>query len=231
MSRALRASTRYRATGGGGPPTLVTTPYLVTSDTAGTSSLVTTSFTPSNGEVIVVKASSNDVGTTIGTPTGGSQTYTLRGAVTSGSFCYATLYTLIVSGSPGSMAITQPFAGDTGLRSLVVERWISATLDATPAVNATKTGSGAPSATLTTEGANSIVSWVNADWNAVSPASRAYRSSAAESGIHDQSAHGSLPYVGYYAYQAAVSAGSQTLGLTAPTGQAWALIGVEVMAA
>jgi hypothetical protein len=214
--------------GGGSTPALITS-YLVTSSTNGTSSLVTSAFTPTNGEVIVVKASTSDAGTVVGTPTGGSQTYTLRGSVTSGSFCYAVLYTAIVAGSPGSMTITVPFSGDSGRRSMLVERWSNATLDATPAVNATKTGSGAPSATLTTEANNSVVSWVNADWNANAPGSRAYRSSATELGIHDQSAAADNQYVGYYAWQSTATAGSQTLGMTAPTGQAWSLVGVEVM--
>ena len=211
-------------------PTL-TNYYLVVGSTNATTSLVTTTFTPAANEVLVVKASTNDSGTTIGTPSGGSLTYTLRGSVTSGSFCYTTLYTTTVGSSPTSMTVTQPFAGDTGRRSLVVERWAGAALGGSPAVNATKTGSGAPSTTLTTQAADSIVSWVNADWNANSPASRAYRSSATEVGIHDQNAAADNQYVGYYAWQAATSAGSQTLGLTAPTGQAWSLIGVEVQAA
>jgi hypothetical protein len=227
----IAAGGRRRSGGGGSSLALVTTPYLVTSGTAGTGSLVTPSFTPTNGEVIVVKAATNDVGTVVGAPSGGSQTYTERGSVTSGSFCYVKLCTMIVSGSPGAMTITQPFSGDAGLRSLVVERWANAALDATPAVNATKTGSGAPNASLTSEFAGSILSYVCADWNGSNPASRAYRSTATESGIHDQSAHGSLPYVAYFAYQQAASVAAHAMGLTAPTGQAWALVGVEVKAA
>jgi hypothetical protein len=70
------------------------------------------------------------------------------------------------------------------------------------------------------------VTWVNGDWAAVSPSSAAYRSSATQDGLHDKSGTGN--YVAYYATQPAASAGSQTMGLTAPTGQTWSLIGIEI---
>jgi hypothetical protein len=62
------------------------------------------------------------------------------------------------------------------------------------------------------------------DWNAVDGASRAYSSSATEEGYDFQSG----VYTGYWAYQSAASAGAQTVGLTAPTGQAWAIAGIEI---
>jgi hypothetical protein len=44
----------------------------------GTSALVTPSFTPSNGEVLVIKLATYDSASPLGAPTGGSQTYTAR---------------------------------------------------------------------------------------------------------------------------------------------------------
>lgn len=216
------------------PPANINAPQLVglyevdSGATAGTTSLVTPTFTPNAGEVLVVKATTNDSLTTIGAPTGGSLTYTSRGAVTSGDFCYTTLYSAIVGSSPSSMAVTHTYGGAAGLRAVIVERWASAQLAGTPATNGTTTGSGAPSTTLTTAAANSIVSWVSGDWTPVVPAAYLYRSGANETSINDQSAAAGSPYVGYSAYQHAATAGSQTLGLSAPTGQAWSLLGVEV---
>ena len=201
--------------------------YYKQNSTAGTTSLVTSSFTPADNELIVVKAATNDVATTIGTPTGGSLTYTRQSSTTAGSFCYTILDTAQVGTSPGSMAVTVPFAGDAGVRAIVVERWELAKLDATPAVNGTKTGSGAPSATLTTEAANSVVSWVNSDWNVVDPAAYAYRADCVEDAISIVD-DGTNSFTWYAAYQYAASAASQTIGLSTPAGQAWSMHGVEV---
>lgn len=205
----------------------LTASYEVDSTAANTTSLVSPSFTPSNGEVLVVKVIVGDRLTTFVTPTGGSQAYTSRGTTAISANCGVQVYTAVVSGSPGSMTITQGFGGASNWHSMVVERWGSAQLAGTPAVNGTKNGSGAPSATLTTTGTDSIVTWCCGDWNAIAPGTPAYRSSATQDGLHDKS---TSFYVGYYAYQAAAAAGSQTIGLTAPTGQEWAMVGIEIQA-
>lgn len=206
-------------------PTLVTTPYSVNAAARDLSTLTTPSFTPSNGEVIVVKAASEGTTVpTIGTPTGGSQTYTLRNDSRTASHCEVALYTAIISGSPGSMTVAVPYTANVGYHSIVVERWSSAQLAATPATNTTEVGTTTPSTTLTTVAANSVVSWVCGDWNATA-GTRTYRSSATEDGQHDQSPSF---YRSYFAYQTAAAAGSQTMGLTAPTGQIWALVGIEI---
>jgi hypothetical protein len=73
------------------------------------------------------------------------------------------------------------------------------------------------------------VSWCCGDWNAISPAGRIYDTTSAtptEDGLHDKSTGN---YVAYYAYQYAGSPTSQTFGLTSPGGQAWTLLGIEVL--
>lgn len=208
-------------------PTLVVTPYEVDSTAANTTSLVTPSFTPSNGEVIVIKVVSADIGfPTHGAASGGSQTYISRVHDTTASHCEVSIITAVISGSPGLMTITVPFSGSAGWHSMVVERWGSAQLAGSPATTDTR-GTAAASATCTTAANNSVVSWCLGDWNAVSPATRAYRSSATEDGLHNKS---TSFYVAYYAYQTAATAGAQTCGLTAPTGQQWTLAGIEVQA-
>jgi hypothetical protein len=57
-------------------PTLAATPLFVTSSTVNTNTLTSSSFTPANGEVIVVKLATGDTTVSMGAPTGGSQTYT-----------------------------------------------------------------------------------------------------------------------------------------------------------
>lgn len=208
-------------------PTLAVTPYLVVQSAANTTTLTTTTFTPADGEIIVVKAVTGDTTAVIGTASGGSLTYTSQANVTTSSKAAARIFTAPIGTSPGSMSVSLTFSGTASWHSMLVERWTGAQLAASPAVVQTTQAAGtAPSATVTTVAANSVVSWAIGDWSAQSPASRAYRSSAVDEGVHDGS---TTQYVAYYAYQAAATAGAQTIGLTAPTMNP-SIVGIEVQA-
>lgn len=213
-------------------PTLITS-YFVNSGTSGsgtTTTLTTPSFTPSNGEVIVVKACTWDRATAMGTPTGGSQTYTSQVVNTdSGFHGWAGIWTTVVSGSPGSMTISSAPAAASH-HAIVVERWSAAQLAGTPASCSASAGSAsAPSTTITTAAANSIVSFIDLDENAGTATGRAYQSSATEDGLSDGYTGANATF--YFAYQVAASAGSQTVGMTAPSTQIWQIVGVEVQSA
>jgi hypothetical protein len=201
--------------------------YNVNAAARDTSTLTTASFTPANGEVFVVTvATEGSAVPTIGTLSGGSQTYTMRNNSLVASNCGVAIYTAVVAGSPGAMTVGMTFSGNVGYHSLTLERYSNASLAATPATNTTETGTGAPSSTLTTTAANSIVSWVNGDWNAIAPGTPAYLSSAISTGVDNRSTQF---YVGYHAYQTAGAAGSQTFGMSSPTGQKWSMVGIEVL--
>lgn len=205
-------------------PSLITF-YQVDSAARDTSTLTTPSFTPSNGEVLIIKiATEGDTAPTVGTVSGGSQAYTSRVNFTQASQCPVAIFSAIVSGSPGSMTVSATFSNNIGWHSMVVERWGSATLASTPATVVT-VSSGAPSTTINTVANDSVVSIVNADWNATAPGTPAWRSSATQEGIHDKSPSN---YVAYYAHQATTTAGSQTIGMTAPNSQNATLAGIEV---
>ncbi|MCP2339170.1 hypothetical protein [Actinomadura rupiterrae] len=209
-------------------PSLVTS-YAVYANASNTTTLTTTTFTPSNGEVLVVKLATWDTAVSMGAPTGGSQTFTSRNIVAPGGFNnWCGIYTAVVSGSPVNMTVSSTPSA-TSWHSMVVERWSGATLAASPAVNATTSGTGTCSTTLTTTAANSVVSWTSADASDKDPSTRAYLSSATEDGLQD--GHVGNNMVAYYAYQSAATAGSQTMGLSAPTPQTWVLAGIEVKAA
>ena len=210
-------------------PSLITSYFAVSSLSGDTSSLSTPSFTPSNGEVLVVKSATWDTGTPSGVPSGGGQTYTQRAVAAPGGFAsYSTIYTAVVSGSPGSMTVSLAPPGSSCYHSMVVERWSSAQLAGTPATNGTVHGTNsAPSATLTSTGTNSIITWVNSDENSRDPATRTYLSSATDDGVAD--GHSQSSSVHYYAYQTAASAGTQTIGLSAPGAQNWGLVGIEIL--
>jgi len=201
--------------------------YEVLSAASDTSSLVTPSFTPSDGEVLIVKVASETVNTpTIGLATGGGQTYTSRISINVANHCPIRLFTATVSGSPGSMTVTVPFTVNSGFHSLVVERWGNAQLAASPAINSATPSNSAPSLTINTVLSDSVVSWLSADWNANAPGTPVYRSSAIQTGIHDKSA--AVAYVAYFAYQVCGAAGTQTFGLSAPGNQEATMGAIEV---
>jgi hypothetical protein len=192
-------------------------------------STVSSAITVNNGDVIVVKAMSENQGSPAsGIPTASGQTFTSKNTSTTTSNVNANIYTCVVTGSPGTITVTTTWTGSSGWHSMVVERWTNAVLAATPAVNATKsvTSSGGFNGSITTAAANSAVTWCAGDWSANAPGTIGYRSSATQDGLHDKST-GS--YVGYYAYQSAGAAGAQSFGLTTPAASgAWKYLAIEV---
>jgi hypothetical protein len=197
----------------------------VSQSAANTTTLTSTAFTPADNEIIVVKAATGDSSLTVGTASGGSLTYTARVTGSTASYGRVSILTAPVGASPGSMTVALTFSGTGQWHAMVVERWSNAQLAATPAtVSTTQSAATAPSATLTTAAADSAVSWVITDWSATAPGTRAYRSSATEESVHDGS---TTQYVAYFAWQSAVTAGAQTIGLTAPTMKP-AIGGIEI---
>ena len=209
-------------------PSLVAS-YYVTSAGVSTGTLTTSSFTPSNGEVIIVKAGTWDSAITMGTPTGGSQTYTSRAAATSGGFRpWVGIWSAVISGSPGSMTISSTPSANSW-HNMVVERWSSAQLAATPVTATLDGGTGAASTSLTTSAANSVISWVAGDAQSLDPATRAYQASAATTEEAVDDGHVGANGVWYYARTTVATATSQAFGLTAPTGMQWWIAGIEVL--
>lgn len=208
-------------------PTLIAS-YAVYSAAADTSTLTTPSFTPSNGEVIVVKLTTWDTAVPMGTVSGGGQTYTTRVTAAPGGFNgWARIVTAVISGSPGSMTVSAAGTASNTRHCMVVERWGSASLAGTPAVNSTVNGTGAPSANITTTAANSIVTWCSEDNSSQDPTTRTYRLSATEDGLGDF--HVGANTVQYFAYATVGSASTVAMGMTAPASQTWVLAGVEVL--
>lgn len=207
-------------------PTFVTS-YEVLGTTS-TLSLATPSFTPADGEVIIVKAASENLDKpSITGVSGGGLSYTSHAHVSQASHCVVRLWSATVGTSPGSMTVTTTFAANDGFHSMVVERWSGAVIAGSPAVLSTVT-TGAPSVNLVTAADGSAISWVNGDWNANAPGTPAYRSGAIQTGIHDQSPNF---YVAYFAYQATTTAGSQTVGLSSPGSQEASIAGIEIQGA
>ena len=198
-------------------------PAAVYDDTLGSTSLVTASFTPPSGSIVVAKVTSGDSGQTHTGVTG--LTFTSRGNIGPASSTRVSLWT--ATGAGAAITVTAAFGGATERRGLKVEVWTGAQLAASPVVRTVGPLAGAPTDALTTLAANSVVSWVNGDWSAVDGVSRAYRSAAVETSYHFLTA----VWTHYTAYQAAAVAGSQTYGLTAPAGQTYTMVAIEVQEA
>jgi hypothetical protein len=206
---------------------LVASYFAASSIFGDTGTLSTPSFTPADGEVIVVKANTWDNGTAIGPPSGGGLTYTRQiTAAPSGFYPYATIFTAVVSGSPGAMTVSIAPASSSS-HTMCVERWSGAQLTATPVTNTIVNGDGIPmSTTLTTRTANSIITWTAIDQSNQDPTGRVYLSSAVDEGISD--GHTNFNDVMYHAYQPAGAAGPQTMGISSPTIIKWVLVGIEI---
>lgn len=210
-------------------PSLIASYFLQQNTTAATA-LTTPSFTPANGEVVIVTLATWDTTTAMGAPTGGSQTYTSRIVVAPGGFRpWVGIYSAVISGSPGSMTVSSTPAASAQY-SMNVERWSSAQLAGTPATNSggvTNGGSGAATSSLTTTAANSVISWVASDAQSLNPSTRAYLGSATDAGVRDGSVGSNG--VDYHAYQSVAAAGSTGFGLSAPTGMQWDIAGIEIL--
>jgi hypothetical protein len=174
--------------------------------------------------VLVAVGATSDNGVTLAV-SGGSLTWTQRQVVSVASNCWVSVWTATATSST-SFAVTFTRTGATSVfyGGNVLTFRGSAGVGASAKTNST----GAPSLSLTTTAASSAIIVANADWNAVDGASRTWRTGAgtlSEVSYFRDSAQYTL-YAGYHADAGA--AGSKTLGLTAPTGQKYAIVAVEV---
>lgn len=212
-------------------PTLAQT-LTAQSNINGDSTTLTAALTSvSVGDVVIVKAQTWDTGTAAGTPSGGSQTYTRQVTAAPAVFAgYATIFSAtMAAGVASSFTLTLSAPAASSAHSMVVERWTSAKLAATPATNAANYSSAsAPSSTITTVAANSAVSWCTNDAQSVSPATDAYISPAPSS--PELLVNGTASASGVYRYttQTTTTAGSITYGMTAPSTQKWVMCAIEV---
>lgn len=206
-------------------PTLIAS-YAVASTASDQSSLITPSFTPAIGEVLVIKAVSANPSQILGTPTGGGWTYTQQIANAVTAYCRVMIWTAPIT-SVTTHTVTVTASVTAAWHSMVVERWRNATVAATPAVISGNSATGQPSATITTNLPGSIISWVNADYLAVDAVNRTYNTTDAIP-VEESYVRVAGQYTVEYAYQIATLLGSETFGVTSPAGQKWDIAGVEI---
>lgn len=203
---------------------------------SGDSTALTASLTSvSVNDVVVVMAQTWDTATAAGTPSGGSQTYTRRATSAPALFAgYATCFTAtMAAGVASSFTLTLSAPAASSGHSMVVYRITGGQLAATPATNSADYGgtAGAPSSTITATGNGNLLFWCTNDAQSVNPSTDAYISPAP--GTPDLLVNGFSGSDGVFRYthQTASGASSQTYGMTAPTGQKWVAVAVEVQVA
>lgn len=193
-------------------------------DTA--TSKVTPSFNALAGDIIVAAAGSEDNARPLGAISGGTLTWTERQKVAVASYCEALQSTATVDVDK-SMTVTVPCSGGAdrayGANALTFRG--SDGVGASAKTNA----AGAPSLAITTTQANSAIVVCVFDWNAADGATRTWRSVNGAAATELLYFRDSTRYTAYVAYHPdAGAAGAQTVGLSAPGGQAFAIVAVEI---
>lgn len=206
-------------------PTLVQ--ELETSFNSEVSPRATASFNVLAGDVLIAWAVAEAQHTW--TISGGSLVWTLLESINTVDDCGVALWTATVDADK-SMTVT--FTRATGNVNNHFGGGVQ-TWRGSAGVGAAEQGaneSGAPSLAITTTQPNSAIAVINGDWAALDGASRTWRSvngsAATEATYYRDSAHYAL-YSGYH--PDAGAAGSQTVGLSAPAGQDYVIVAVEVL--
>jgi hypothetical protein len=187
----------------------------------------TASVTVQNNDRLVVIGATGDASTTLGTPTGGSLTYTLQQSVVVTNYTTVYVWTATAtSATTFSVSITR--SGGTanywGFNVLLYRD-----SDGFGASSKTNVANGAPSLGLTTSFTDSAIVVINADWSAVDGTTRTWRQVNGASPTEQTYFRDSTMYTVYAARHAnAGTAGAKTVGLSAPGSQKYSIAAVEV---
>lgn len=212
------------------PPTFVGEHETVWNTGGGTAKSVT--WTPTTGNILVAIAMSEDAGTTIAIS--GGPTWTLAQSHTVASNC--TCYIWTATAGSGSITPTFTPGGSNGNQVFGANVLEFSGSDGVGASNKAQT-TGAPSLSVTTLQDNSAIVVANADYLATDGTSRTWRTvnsitPSSGGGTEPTYFRSSANYTVYAAYYSdAGTAGAKTVGLSAPTGQQYSIIGVEVKGA
>ena len=180
------------------------------------------------GSRLVVYAGSGSNSTILtGIADTSGRTWTLQQSIAIAAFSTAYVWTSNPVVSTGSITVTvtaNNTSDDWGADLL--EFGGSAGIGASSKTNVT---SGAPTLNITTTGANSAIAVINMDINAVSGASRVWRTNAGAftEQTFSQATGVIGAYGGFHANAGAI--GTYAVGLSAPTGMKYSIIACEVL--
>lgn len=214
--------------GTGTAPTLAAS-YPVYDISADAASLVTGSFTPSAGDILVVKVlTPGDTARPSGPPSGGGLAYTQQVWDDPSAWAYASIWTSSpVGSSPSAMTVTVPFTGSIEQHSMVVERWSGAQIATVPNTDDDRMTTAA--ATQISAQPSSAVSWCEVDYNAVDGSGRTYATTSATP-AEDGYTYTAAVYTAYYATQMAAAGTIQNFGVTSPSvGVKDTALGIEIL--
>lgn len=198
-------------------------PFSTSSSPGGSAN--TGSFSVTAGDLLVILGSTEDSQRTMGTPTGGGLTYTLAQSIVVTNNCTAYAWTAVCTATT-SITVTITVAGGSGAKlwGFNVLRFRGAAVGTSAKTNST----GAPTLNITATRENSAIAVINSDWAAVDGASRTWRTNAGafteQHYFRDSSSY--TTYGGYHANAGTIS--TDAVGLSAPGGQTYAIIAVEV---
>lgn len=211
------------------PPTRV----LSVTPTAGWSTQSTPKITPTfdvqAGDLLTLIAFSENESRLLGTPTWtGSGAWTAWPPIVVLDYSTAYLHTCLVTATATGRTVSLTATGGGSLHfGFIVTVWRN---HGGVGVVGKANASGAPSLTLNCS-ANSAISVGNSDWNAVSGASRLWRSVNGTPIL--ESSYGGIvgsDYINYTGYSLdAGPAGNKVVGLSAPTGQKYSIVAVEIL--
>jgi hypothetical protein len=165
---------------------------------------------------------------------GGSLTWTQQQLVDVVDYCLTSIWTAIVD-SDKSMTVTFTRSGGAGSELFGGNVLTFRDSDGIGASNKTNVSSGAPSLSLTTTQANSAIVVANGDWNAGDGSSRTWRTAnsitpTSGNGLERTYFRDAARCTVYGAYYSdAGTSGAKTIGLSAPSGQKYAIAAVEVL--
>lgn len=191
----------------------------------------TDAVTVATSDILAILGVVEDSATTLTTPTGGGYTYTLQQNSNVASNCNVYGWTApITSDQSYSVSISDAGDGSHWWGYNVLRFSGSDGVGASAKTNST----GGSSLGITTTQANSAIVVAVGDWNAVDGASRTWRTvnsttptagNGFERTYFRDAAHYGV-YIGYYPDAGAV--GAKTVGLSAPTGQKYSIIAIEI---
>jgi hypothetical protein len=198
-------------------------------------SKTTPAFSVQAGDVLVAFGVTENHSTTISSVSGGSLTWTQRQVVAVTDYTWVGVWTAVVDvNKTMSVTFSRGGPGDGGAQLYggnVLTFRNSSGIGASSKANV---ASGAPSLNLTTTQDNSAIVCVNGDWNALT-SPRAWRTidsitPSQANGLEVSYFANGTNYGVYSAYWPdAGAAAAKTCGLTAPSGQKYAIIAVEVL--
>ncbi|HUS26088.1 MAG TPA: hypothetical protein VMY99_01950 [Nevskiaceae bacterium] len=192
----------------------------------------TASVTTQAGDVVVIYAGTEDQFSSLTTPTGNGLTFALQQTVAVASFSTAYIWTAIdnVGGTNWTLSIDVVNSQEWGFTCLVFRDSDGIGLSTRTNV----TGPAAPSLDIVTTQDNSAIITYNADWSASDGTSRTWRTvnsitptngNGLELNYERDAAHYTI-YGAYY--NDAGTAGTKTVGLSAPATQKYTIVAVEV---